>query len=269
MTGTDHLPPERELPPRRRDEILRSVLNGEESNVMGRQRIRWITPIAAAAAAALIAVGAVALTGGDDRTGGQRPPVSTTPADNTVSLDLRSLTRAELREELRTAGVEPDYFSAIHYTRWMDGPRQSLPFIVATLPDRQRLFIKMGDLRSVEDKVTPTPTHPILRIEGLDRPRYLAKAVYDHTSRYWKVAGFYRVARTVDRVEVRVGTPDGPEPWRSSPVHGGYVWWATWFKAADYESGAELTLKWRAYDTDGERINPDLMPHQPRTVTVP
>jgi hypothetical protein len=263
--NTDHLPPERRLAPRRRDQILRSVLDGEEPTMNGRQSIRWIAPIAAAVAAVLIAVGAVALTGGDEKPGDQ----PTTPAGNTVSLDLRPLTWAELREELRTSGVEPDDLAAINYRRWMDGPRQPLPVIVATLPGGQRVLIKMGDLRSVEDKVGPTPTHPILRIEGLDRPRYLAKAVYDHTSRYWKVAGFYRVARTVDRVEIRVGTPDGPEPWRSSPVHGGYVWWATWFKPADYESGTELTLKWRAYDTDGERIDPDLMPHQPRTVTVP
>jgi hypothetical protein len=258
--NTDHLPPERTLAPRRRDQILRSVLDGEEPTMNGRQSIRWIAPIAAAVAAVLIAVGAVALTGGDDKP---------TPATNVVSLDLRPLTRAELREELRTFGVEPDDLAAVNYTRWMDGPRQPLPVIVATLPDRQRLLIKMGDLRSVEDEVAPTPTHPILRIEGLDQPRHLAKTVYDRTSRYWKVAGFYRVARTVDRVEVRVGTPDGPEPWRSSPAHGGYVWWATWFKPADYESGTELTLKWRAYGTDGESIDSDLMPHQPRTVTVP
>jgi hypothetical protein len=258
--NTDHLPPERRLPPRRRDQILRSVLNGEEPTMNGRRSIRWIAPIAAAVAAVLIAVGAVALIGGDNKP---------TPATNVVSLDLRPLTGAELRRELRTLGVEPDDLAAINYGRWMEGPHQQLRFVVATLPGGQRLLIKMGDLRSVEDKVAPTLTHPILRIEGLDRPRYLAKTVYDNTPRYWKVAAFYRVAHSVDRVEVRVGTPDGPEPWRSSPAHGGYVWWATWFKTADYESGTELTLKWRAYDTDGEPIDPDLMPHQPRTVTVP
>ncbi len=260
--NTDHLPPERRLPPRRRDQILRSVLNGEEPTMNGRQSIRWIAPIAAAVAAVLITVGAVALVGGDDK----QPSTHT---DDAVSLDIRPLTRAELRKELRTFGVEPDDLAAINYRRRMDGPRQPLPFIVATLPGGQRLLMKMGDLRSFEDKVAPTPTHPILRIEGLDRPRYLANAVYDNTPRYWKVAGFYRVARSVDRVEVRVGTPDGPEPWRSSPAHGGYVWWATWFKTADYESGTELTLEWRAYDTDGERIDPGLMPHQPRIATVP
>jgi hypothetical protein len=268
MNDTDHLPPERKLPPPRRDEILRSVLDGEETDMNARQGVRWIAPLAAAAATVLIAVGAVALTNGDGRSGGAPP--SSEPSTTKVPLDLRALTDAELREELSTSGAEPEDFAALNYTRLMDGPRQSVPVIIATLPDRQRLFIKMGDVRSADPKgARPTPADPILRFEPLDSPRQIANAVYDNTPRFWKVAGIYSVADNVARVEVRVGTPNGPEPWRVSPAHGGYVWWATWFKPADYEPGTELTLKWRAYDKDGERIDPDLMPHQPRTVTVP
>jgi len=61
MTDTDRLPPERRLPPTVRDQILRSVLTGEEPDMTHRSRIRWIAPLAVGAAAALIAIGAVAV----------------------------------------------------------------------------------------------------------------------------------------------------------------------------------------------------------------
>jgi hypothetical protein len=79
----------------------------------------------------------------------------------------------------------------------------------------------------------------------------------------------YRAADTVDRVEVRVDTPGGSEPWRVAAPYSGYVFWATWFEQADYEPGTELTVEWRAYDSDGEPLDTELLPDQPRTITVP
>jgi hypothetical protein len=275
MNDTDHLPPERRLPPRRRDQILRSVLHGEEPNMSLRTRVRWITPIAAAAAAALIAVGAVALTGGDERSGGQQPSVATPADDNTVPLDLGPLSEAELQEELDKSGWgSVDDFTFV-YARRIDGPVNPIAVFVATRPSD---LFKAGKLMGqVADAPAPSPADPIRDIKPqFDRDpgvghssSDVGDAIYHGTDDIWKITGIYRVADTVDRVEVRVGTPDGSEPWRVAEPHDGYVFWATWFDPAEYESGTELTVEWRAYDTDGNQLDSDLLPDQPRPVTVP
>lgn len=264
MKDTGHLPPERRLPSRRRDQILRSVLNGEEPTMSKQSRaVRWATPIAVAAAAALVAVGAVALTGGD---GGGTPSASQPADNNTVPLDLGPLTEAEVKAEVGVDDLD-DY--TLRYTRRVDGPQQPIPVVVVTVPDGQRDYFNVGKVADIHQRTEPTPADPIQVPEpGFSTPEG-GDAVYGETPAFWKIAGVYRVADTVDRIEVRVGTSDGPEPWRVSPAHGGYVFWATWFKAAEYEPGTELTLEWRAYDTDGNAIDPELLPDQPRTVTVP
>jgi hypothetical protein len=256
MTGTDHLPPERTLPPRRRDQILRSVLNGEEPTMSYRHRVRWIAPIAAAAAAALIAVGAVALSDS-----GGTPTASQTPV-KTVPLDLGPMSEAEIQES-RLGSM------TLNYTRRIDGPVEPITVLVATNKRGTPLFDAGHLVGIVEGGRMPTPAHPIRRIDPDLAAAPVSDGVYRGTKKFWKVTGFYRVDDSVDRVEVRVGTPDGPEPWRVAEPHGGWVFFATWFKLSDYEPGTELTVRWRAYDKDGDRIDPDLMPDQPRTVTVP
>jgi hypothetical protein len=264
MTGTDHLPPERRLPPRRRDQILRSVLNGEEPTMSYRHRVRWIAPIAAAAAAALIAVGAVALSD----SGGT--PTASQPSVKTVPLDLGPMSEAEIQES-RLGSM------TLNYTRRIDGPIEPITVLVATNKRGTPLFDAGQFVGVVEGGKMPNPAHPIRDIDPQfdqnpdvgDSAADVGDAIYDGTAEFWKITGFYRVDDSVDRVEVRVGTPDGPERWRVAEPHGGWVFWATWFDPADYEPGTELTVKWRAYDKDGDRIDPDLMPDQPRTVTVP
>lgn len=265
MNDSDHLPPERKLPPRRRDQILRSVLSGEEPPMSSRVRVRWIAPIAVAGAAALIAVGAVALTGGDDGQSDGQPPAGQT---ETIPLDLGALTDAEMVEELRKSrpGSYDEY--TFPYARRIDGPAEPVPAIVATT-DRIRVF-RTGKLTGkIWDAPMPMPAHPIREIDPeLDRPD-IGDDIYRDTEEFRKIAGIYRVADTVDRIEVRVGTPYGTEPWRVAEPYGGYVFWATWFAFDEYEPGTELTVKWRAYDTDGHQIDPALLPDQPRTITVP
>ena len=51
--------------------------------------------------------------------------------------------------------------------------------------------------------------------------------------------------------------------------YNGFVFWAVWFALADYEPGTELTVEWRAYDTEGEQIDAALLPDQPQKVIVP
>jgi hypothetical protein len=280
MTGTDQLPPERRLPSRRREQILRSVLDGEEPNMSPRIRVRWLVPIAVGAAAALIAVGAVALSDRDDARPGEAPPPASQPADETVPLDRGPLTEAEVEELLRD-DFGPDLpGTTFHYTRRVDGPVEPIPVIVATPPDIDEQFAKTGHLVGMYDGPAPTPTHPIREADpeldlnenpdfGNTSSTDLGDAIYRGTGEYWKITGLYRVADTVDRVEVRVGTPDGPEPWRAAEPHGGFVFWATWFEIAEYEPGTELTVEWRAYDTEGNPIAAELLPDQPRTVTIP
>jgi hypothetical protein len=279
MTDTDRLPPERRLPPPRRDQILRSVLDGEEPSMSNRVRVRWFMPIAIGAAAALIAVGAVALSDRDGALPGEEPPPASQPADETVPLDLGPLTEAEMEEVLRH-DFDPDSPGyTFHYTRRIDGPVEPIPVIVATPPGIDEQFAKTGNLVGMYDGPAPTPTHPIQEadpdLDLNDNPDFgspstdMADDIYKGTGAYWKIAGLYRVADTVGRIEVRVATPNGSEPWRVADPHGGYVFWATWFEIAEYEPGTELTVEWRAYDTAGDPIAAELLPDQPRTVTIP
>ena len=41
-----------------------------------------------------------------------------------------------------------------------------------------------------------------------------------------------------------------------------------WIRRSDYEPGTELTLEVRAFDANGELIDPALMPNRPQTITV-
>ena len=264
MTDTDRLPPERRLPPTVRDQILRSVLTGEEPDMTHRSRIRWIAPLAVGAAAALIAIGAVALSNRDSEQPGGAPP-AVEPTEQAVPLDHGPLTAAEVQEAV---GPEVDENDLIPYARRIAGPDQPVPIVVAITNDAQATFFETGELAGTLEIPAPTAAEPI---RGVDNPwgPDIADAIYRDLPGHWKLAGVYRVADTVDRVEVRVGTPDGPEPWRLAEPHGGFVFWATWFKPADYQPGTELTVEWRAYDTDGNQIDPTALPDKPQPVTVP
>ena len=267
MSGTDLLPAERKLPTHRRDQILRSILSDEEPVRSTTRRARWIAPIAVASVAALVAVGAIALADRDAGAPSDSPPAVTT-SDDAVPLDLGPLSQAEIGSELETFGIdasEPLDRYEFFFARRIDGPDGPIPVIVMLTPHGPYVY-KAGDLRGNSVPDAPTAQRPI---RGMDMPLDLAQAVYTGTPDYWKAAGLYRVAESVDRVEVRVGTPGGPEPWRVATPHGGFVFWATWFETADYESGTELTLELRAFDADGEPIDPGLIPDPPRTITVP
>ena len=284
MNGTDLLPPERTLPSDRRDQILRSVLSDEQPIRTPGRRVRWIAPIAVGVVAALVAVGAIVLADSD---GGA--PSNPPPATHGPNLDLGPLSRAEIDAELSCTG--PSTSEALEgseplYARRIDGPNGPIPvFVMPPMTRDQVYLVDMGRLTIDRVPATPTEQRPIRRlivpVEGIDLsgsdlrwykhlldPRPLGLRVYDGTPEYWKAAGLYRVADSVDRVEVRVGSPGGPEPWRVATPHNGFVFWATWIERADYEPGTELTLEVRAFDANGDPIHPELIPDRPQTITV-
>jgi hypothetical protein len=266
MTDTDHLPPERTLSPRRRDQILRSVLSGEEPAMSRRRRVRWVAPLAVAAVAALIAVGAVALSDHDgEQSGGTSPSRVVTEA--TVPLDLGPLTEAEAEDVFAHAFASETDGVSLHYTRRIDGPTGPISVLLGRADNGVTVFAT-DHLSGVPEIPEPTAAEPI---RGLDKQwgPNIGDAIYVDLPEYWKLGGVYRVADTVDRVEVRVGTPNGQEPWRVAEPYNGFVFWAVWFAFADYEPGTELTVEWRAYDTEGEQIDPTQLPDQPQTVIVP
>jgi hypothetical protein len=262
MNHGPRVPPERTLPRRGREQILRSVLTGEEHDMPAelRRDRRWIAPLAAAAAVALIAVGAVALTNSGD---GQQPAVQ--PDQRTVPLDRGPLSDTELME-MQLIDLPPangPYYT-FHYARHVDGPQGAVPVALASSPASNFLVVAVDDTEGAP-LVPPVPTadRPIVAVD------WTSEAAYPESSGYWIDGGFYRVADSVARVEVRLGTPDGPEPWRVAEPHGGYVYWAAWFEIAEYEPGTELKMEWRAYDTDGDPIDPELLPERSRTVRIP
>lgn len=108
----------------------------------------------------------------------------------------------------------------------------------------------------------PDADHPLRRFKPLEfgyrQPRLSSE---------WDTNGLFLAADSVDRVEVRVGTPDGPAPWRAANVHDGLVFWATWFEKGTYDANDRVWVEWRAYDTDGNLLDPALMPLQPRKVS--
>jgi hypothetical protein len=273
MNGTNLLPPERTLPTNRRDQILRSVLSDEQPIRTPGRRVRWIAPIAVAVVAGLVAVGAIVLADSDGRA-----PSNPPPATHGSNLDLGPLSQAEIdAERTRCRSLNDFAFvgSEVLFARHIDGPTGPMPVIITSKPPDQQYFL-LGDL--VVDAVLPAPTaqQPIRRLDASSHPGFrhvfdplpFARSIYYESPDYLKAAGLYRVADSIDRVEVRMGSPGGPEPWRVATPHNGLVYWATWVKRSVYERGTELTLEWRAFDANGDPIDPELMPNRPQTITV-
>jgi hypothetical protein len=282
MSGTHLLPPERTLPADRRDQILRSVLSDEKSIRTSGRRVRWIAPIAVGVVAGLVAVGAIVLA---DRDAGA--PSNPPPATQDSNLDLGPLSQAEIdAERTRCRSMNAFAFegSEVLFARRIDGPHGPMPVIILSKAPDQGYGL-FGDL--FVDAVPPAPTaeRPIRSLAAsaphrssnpelppsfyhLFDPLPFARSIYYETPDYLKAAGLYRVADSIDRVEVRLGSPGGPEPWRVATPHNGLVYWAAWVKRSDYERGTELTLEWRAFDANGDPIDPELMPDRPQTITV-
>jgi hypothetical protein len=277
MNGTNLLPPERKLPSHRRDQILRSVLSDEKPTRTPGRRGRWIAPIAVASVAALVAVGAIVLADTD-----AGAPSNPPPATHRSNLDLGSLSQAEIdAERNRCDSFHEEAFegSEVLFARRIDGPNGPMPVIITSKPPDQR-YVLLGDLFVNAIPPAPTAERPIRSLAASARhssknwfshvfdPLPFAQSIYYETPDYLKAAGLYRVADSIDRVEVRLGSPGDREPWRVATPHNGLVYWATWVKRSDYERGRELTLEWRAFDANGDLIDPELMPDRPQTITV-
>jgi streptogramin lyase len=104
----------------------------------------------------------------------------------------------------------------------------------------------------------PDAAHPVIRLTDLagftwfedeDRP--------DATARDLSIGTFYRVAASVDRVEVRMTVEGEHGPWFTAPVHDGYVYIpavAPGPHSTSEHIGEVTTIEDRAFDHDGASV---------------
>jgi hypothetical protein len=222
-----------------------------------RRRRRMFGGSATALGIAIVAVAAMTVMpwSGDD---------SDQPAGQpeTVPLDRGPLSEQEVHEALIPLCVkDPDGLTII-YARKVESPSGTWPAVLATGRQLDGTIYSCGVSWSVRGdgplNRMPDRAHPIVSI-ATDP----VTVTQENGWRAW--SGYYRVADSVTRIETRVGTPDGSEPWRASTPFHGVVFWSAWVEAT-YDDDEAVWLQWRAFDTDGHRIDPALLPDQPQLV---
>jgi hypothetical protein len=182
----------------------------------------------------------------------------------TVPLDRGPMSDAEVRAALITSECvrEPDNLTTI-YARQVDSMFGTAPAVLATGERPDGVVYTCGahwGARGVGSLMRmPDRAHPIVPIAS--------DGIIGSLDGTWgATSGFFRVADSVERVETRVGTPDGSEPWRVSTPFDGVVFWSAWAEEGAYDDDDEVWLQWRAFDTAGNRIDPALMPFAPELI---
>jgi hypothetical protein len=112
----------------------------------------------------------------------------------------------------------------------------------------------------------PDPQHPLVSFRPFFGNGHRWIPGSGSAASYFEASGVLLAADTVDRVEVRVGTPDGPEPWRVAEVRNGLVFWTAWAEPGSFDNDDDAWVTWRAYDKQGNRIDQDLLPYPPQRV---
>lgn len=223
-----------------------------------RRRRRVYAGSATALGVAVVAIAAMAIVP-QARNG----EVAGTP--DTVPLDRGPMSEAEAQAALAPGVPCTKNFEdqTIIYARKVDSMSGTAPSVLATARRPDGLLYTCGTSWSFRGGVQPTGPldrgHPIESITN--------EGTITTTEDDWLgESGFYWVDDSVERVETRVGTPGGSEPWRVSRPHNGVVFWSAWVDEGAYDADDEVWLQWRAYDTDGNRIDPSLMPDQPQLI---
>ncbi|HYJ66975.1 MAG TPA: hypothetical protein VEX15_04870 [Nocardioidaceae bacterium] len=246
--------------------------------------------LAIGAVAAVIGAVAVVPSGDDGSDSGVAPAGSAhgskveptvEPTAEPSDFDRGPMSADQIRPILlNCAGTAIDAYDVVLARRYADlwGERG---MIVARSPEGQLIDCSAN----IEDGVSESDGADFgtlakdvahMPVPGAVHPIVAFKPFYDHgfassdevPGDFWLSWGFFRVADTVDRVEFRLGTPGGPEQWTVSKPHDGLVFWSAWVRPGEYEGVDELRIEWRAYDTNGDLIDPDLMPYEPQWVDI-
>jgi hypothetical protein len=222
--------------------------------------------LATGAVAAVLAATAISPTGDDGRS--DQDPAE--PIGAIVPLDYGPLANGPDRDlvlQVCSDDGAPRAEESVATARVLNGPLGLTPVMVgAAEADNPAMVCGYSSGTDVVgDLPTPTAEHPIVPV--LVRGPDVMEQIGDPG--YWSTGGVYAVADTVDRVEVRVTGAGGDEPWRSATAHDGFVIWSTWFNPDEYAAGEQLQVEWRAYDTDGNVIDPALLPERSRTISAP
>lgn len=212
-----------------------------------RRRVYGGSATALGVAAMAMAAVAVLPSSGDGEVAGK-------PA--TVPLDRGPMSETEVQEALFDCTKNNDDLTTL-YARKVDSSSGTVPSVLATARQPDGDLYTCGMAWTFRGGVQPSRpldrAHPIESItsEGVGTTL---------DSEWLGESGFFWVDESVARVETRVGT----EPWRVSRPHNGVVFWSAWVDEGTYDDDDEVWLRWRAYDTDGDRIDPALMPDQPQ-----
>lgn len=262
--------------------------------VTGRRRKRRRTLLAAGGAStgilAAAAATALVIGGPVDRGESEQPPAAPSSLDSpksnekTEPLDLRALSEEELADQNELiqglgntqlqGGITVKDLTMTSFTRMVDGPEGGRPVVLALSPDGKVVFYHSSSGGGAKvAPAEPDSAHPVTSLaepimSGPGEGQETLPSLDEWSPEITYAHGIYRVAENVERVEVRLGSPNGPEPWRVSKPHDGYLYWAAWADPGDYDPGTTLELEWRAYDVDGNLIDEALLPHQPREVSL-
>lgn len=221
-----------------------------------RRRRRRVYGGAATVLGVVVAIAAVALLVQSGRGQSLGEPA-------TVPLDRGPMSEAEVWDAVgHTCPGEPGDLDTI-YARQVDSSGGTTPAVLATGQRRDGIVYTCGTHWSVRgDGVVmrmPDRAHPIVPIASEGGTTSLEGG-------WGSESGFFRVADSVARVETRVGTPGGSEPWRVSVPYDGVVYWSGWADEGAFDDDDEVWLQWRAFGTDGHRIAPALLPFQPELI---
>ena len=277
-------PPERDLPPARRQQIRGAVLQAASPTRSPRRR-GWVLPLAAAAAA----VAALVLGLGLPRTGSapvvsnptaaapslrQTPSLTTSSspeptqaaAPRGVATDRGPLTTAQTRDVVdrcrsdldRTAGVD-----VLHFAR-----RTAVDGDVVLFTDSNGLSLLCtksgsstydGDGSKTRSLPAPTGRRPLVRILNPG----LALGGDEDGNIYGSTGTAYRVASSVVSLQMRISIDGHTSPWFEAAIHDGYAYAAASIKFTTSKSlgrQPDYTIQDRAYNSAGDQLKIDRTP---------
>jgi hypothetical protein len=273
-------PPSKRVPPEslRQQVLAQSGPGGQAQSTGGRSD--WLRPLLAAAVVAAVVVGgAIALT--PDRSDPSHEPPSESgaaaqpgaeqdrgtgavAAEAVIPLDLGPANATEVSAVLASCGAlfgfDPQA-ADVGYARQLGGLSGPLVVVVADTPAGDRYAcdsVGNGAHLGGPSGKTPAPPNPAGPRDLVSTNFGGMQSAFDPetgTMEYWEGSDLFAAGNQVASVQKRVGTAADPGPWRTSPVHDGFVYVAAWWDDNEYTpSTGEVRVEYRAFDVDGELI---------------